>query len=74
MEYTAFVFLTLTLVFFMGQDCWAAPPTDDLANFGAMERMIKELTSSILAMSGSSPGQSSGDGNASNVWNEDLQA
>jgi len=41
----------------MGQRCWAAPSADDLAKFGEMERTIKELTSSILAMSGASPGR-----------------
>ncbi|XP_052849986.1 uncharacterized protein LOC128260789 [Drosophila gunungcola] len=74
MEYTVFVFLALTLVLFMGQNCWAAPSPDDLAKFGEMERVIKELTSSVLALSGSSPDFRSGGGNANSVWPEDLQA
>ncbi|XP_017066813.1 uncharacterized protein LOC108104958 [Drosophila eugracilis] len=74
MNYTFFVFLVLTLVPFMGQRCWAAPSADDLAKFGEMEKTIKELTSSILAMSGATPGFSPGNINANNIWPEDLQA
>ncbi|XP_016946093.2 uncharacterized protein [Drosophila suzukii] len=74
MKYTICFFLALTLVLFMGQKSWAAPSADDLAKFGEMERTIKELTSSILAMSGASPGFNAGDRNANNVWPEDLQA
>ncbi|KAH8355429.1 hypothetical protein KR084_005624 [Drosophila pseudotakahashii] len=74
MKYTVFFLLALTLVLLMGQRSWAAPSADELAKFGEMERTIKELTSSILAMSGASPGFSPGDRSANNVWPEDLQA
>nr|NP_001096901.1 uncharacterized protein Dmel_CG34337 [Drosophila melanogaster]ABN49426.1 IP18555p [Drosophila melanogaster]ABW09353.1 uncharacterized protein Dmel_CG34337 [Drosophila melanogaster]AOQ09926.1 CG34337-RA [synthetic construct] len=71
MEYSIFIFLALTCVLFMGQSCLAAPSADDLAKFGEMERSIKELTSSILAMSGATTGFRPG---ANNVWPEDLHA
>lgn len=61
MEHRVFAFLSLTLILLLivGQDqVWAAPSTEDLAKFGEMERTIKELTSSILAMSGASSGSS----------------
>ncbi|KAH8421449.1 hypothetical protein KR009_008166, partial [Drosophila setifemur] len=56
MEYQVFIFLTLTLVLIFNQSVWAAPSTDDLARFGDLERTIKELTNSILAMSGGASG------------------
>ncbi|XP_016946339.1 uncharacterized protein LOC108022011 [Drosophila biarmipes] len=74
MKYTVCFFLALTLVLLMGQDCWAAPSADDLAKFGEMERTIKELTSSILAMSGATPGFTPGDRKVNNGWPEDFQA
>ncbi|XP_017001441.2 uncharacterized protein [Drosophila takahashii] len=74
MKYTLVFLLALTLVLLMGQKCWAAPSADDLAKFGEMERTIKELTSSILAMSGATPGLNPGVRNGNNVWPEDLQA
>ncbi|KAH8245431.1 hypothetical protein KR032_010386 [Drosophila birchii] len=56
-----FAFLALTLIHLLigGKDrlVGAAPSSDDLAKFGEMERTIKELTSSILAMSGASSGR-----------------
>ncbi|XP_017051774.1 uncharacterized protein LOC108095260 [Drosophila ficusphila] len=74
MEYTILVILALTLVLINGQKCLAAPSADDLTKFGEMERTIKELTSSILAMSGATTGLSSGDRNGNNAWPEDFQA
>ncbi|KAH8375683.1 hypothetical protein KR009_005214 [Drosophila setifemur] len=56
MEYQVFIFLTLSLVLIFNQSVWAAPSTDDLARFGDLERTIKELTNSILAMSGGASG------------------
>ncbi|KAH8361252.1 hypothetical protein KR200_009603, partial [Drosophila serrata] len=55
-----FAFLALTLIHLLLGDqnhlVGAAPSSDDLSKFGEMERTIKELTSSILAMSGASSG------------------
>ncbi|KAH8304400.1 hypothetical protein KR059_008059 [Drosophila kikkawai] len=56
-----FAFLALTLIHLLlggrNQLVEAAPSSEDLAKFGEMERTIKELTSSILAMSGASSGR-----------------
>ncbi|XP_039500100.1 uncharacterized protein LOC120457011 [Drosophila santomea] len=71
MAYNISLLLALICILFMGQHCWAASSADDLAKFGEMERSIKELTSSILAMSGATPGIRAA---ANNAWPEELQA
>ncbi|EDV47471.2 uncharacterized protein LOC6551446 [Drosophila erecta] len=72
MEHNPCLFLALTCILFMAQHCLAAPSADDLAKFGEMERSIRELASSILALSGATAGTRSDVPNR--VWPEELQA
>lgn len=50
------VFLAFVLALCLGHSAWAAPSAEDLAQFGELEKTIKELTNSILAMSGGASG------------------
>ncbi|KAH8266977.1 hypothetical protein KR026_012548, partial [Drosophila bipectinata] len=56
MEYSMAVFLVFVLALCLGHSAWAAPSVEDLAQFGELEKTIKELTNSILAMSGGPSG------------------
>ncbi|KAH8338819.1 hypothetical protein KR074_001549, partial [Drosophila pseudoananassae] len=56
MEYSVAVFLVFVLSLCLGRSAWAAPSVEDLAQFGELEKTIKELTNSILAMSGGPSG------------------
>ncbi|KAH8345309.1 hypothetical protein KR067_000018 [Drosophila pandora] len=56
MEYSVAAFLVFVLALCLGHSVWAAPSAEDLAQFGELEKTIKELTNSILAMSGGASG------------------
>ncbi|XP_043065763.1 uncharacterized protein [Drosophila bipectinata] len=70
MDYSMAVFLVFVVALCLGHSAWAAPSVEDLAQFGELEKTIKELTNSILAMSGDVMGNR----NSNSVWTEDLQA
>ncbi|EDV34134.1 uncharacterized protein Dana_GF21147 [Drosophila ananassae] len=74
MEYSVAAFLVFVLALCLGHSVWAAPSAEDLAQFGELEKTIKELTNSILAMSGGASGDVMGNRNSNSVWTEDLQA
>ncbi|EDW78502.2 uncharacterized protein Dwil_GK16151 [Drosophila willistoni] len=67
-------FVVIVLILCLGQMVLAAPSMEDLSQFGELERTLKELTTSILAMTGVGAADTAGEGTVSDILPSDSSS